>query len=154
MAKVKPNKAKNKRETVLCVTLINKGKMTPLGYSTCRETPYGNPEITIKPDKIALFTKKEASDLSFRLNGHYNNRSERSGYLFTLCSINVIEQLKQAEILVSILNKIAEEHGWNIDEEGFGYDLFGNVTAGSDSTTDSLRDLWCEIGGSPFWKNR
>ena len=154
MAKIKPNTAKIKRDTVLRVTLINKGKMTPLGYSTCRETPDGKPETTISPDKIALFTKKEASDLSFRLNGHYNNRSERSGYLFTLHSINVIEKLTQAEILVSILNKIAEEHGWNIDEDGFGCDLFGNVTAGSDSTTDSLRDLWCEIGGSPFWKNR
>lgn len=154
MAKIKPNTAKIKRDTVLRVTLINKYKLTPLGYFTGKETPYGKPEITVSPDKIALFAKNEACDLSFRLNGHYNNRSERSGYLFTLHSINVIEQLTQAEMLVSILNKIAEEHGWNVDEEGFGYDLFGNVTAGSDSTTDSLRDLWCEIGGSPFWENR
>ena len=145
---------KIKSETVLLVTLINKYKLIPLGYFTGKEMPDGKPETTIKPDKIALFTKKEASDLSFRLNGHYNNRSERSGYLFTLHSINVIEQLTQSEILVSILNKIAEEHGWNIDEDGFGYDLFGNVTVGSNSTIDSLRDLWCEIGGSPFWKNR
>ena len=145
---------KIKRETVLLVTLINKYKLITLGYFTGKEMPDGKPETTIKPDKIALFTKNEACDLSSRLTGHYQDKSERCGYLFTLCSINVIEQLTQSEILVSILNKIAEEHGWDIDEEGFGYDLFGNVTAGSDSTTNSLRDLWCEIGGSPFWKNR
>lgn len=143
-----------KRNTVLRVTLTNKHKLTPLGYFTCRETPDGKPETTVSPDKIALFTKNEACDLSSKLTARYRNISERCGYLFTLHSIYVIEQLTQAEILVSILNKIAEEHGWNIDEEGFGYDLFGNVTAGSNSTTDSLRDLWCEIGDSPFWKNR
>ena len=143
-----------KRDTVLRVTLINKGKLTPLGYFTGKEMPDGKPETTIKPNKIALFTKNEACDLSSRLTGHYQDKSERSGYLFTLCSINVIEQLTQAEILVSILNKISEEHGWDSDEVGFVNDLFGNVTAGSNSTTDSLRDLWCEIGCSPFWKNR
>ena len=143
-----------KRDTVLRVTLINKHKLIPLGYFTGKETPDGKPETTVSPDKIALFTKNEACDLSFRLNGHYNNKSERCGYLFNLHSINVIEQLTQAEMLVSILNKIAEEHGWDIDEEGFGYDLFGNITVGSNSTIDSLRDLWCEIGGSPFWNNR
>ena len=143
--------AKIKRDTILRVTLINKHKLTSLGYFTGKEKPDGKPEITIKPDKIALFTKNEACDLSSKLTARYPNKGERCGYLFTLCSIDIIEKLTQAELLVSILNKIAEEHGWDIDEDGFGYDLFGNVTAGSDSTTDSLRYLWCEIGGSPFW---
>ena len=154
MTKIKPNIAKIKRDTTLLVSLINEYQLTPLGYFTGNKMPDGKPETTIKPDKIALFTKEKAYDLSCKLNVRYRYRGERSGYLFTLCNIYFKEQLTQAELLVSILNKIAEEHGWNIDEDGFGYDLHGNVTVSSNSTTDSLRDLWCQIGGSPFWNNR
>lgn len=54
---------------------------------------------------------------------------------------------KETDLVVSILNYVAEKLGWNIDEEGFGYDLETlEIGVASDSELEeALGDLWNEV---------
>lgn len=54
---------------------------------------------------------------------------------------------KETDLVVSILNYVAENLGWNIYEEGFGYDLETlEIGVASDcELEEALEDLWSDI---------
>lgn len=53
--------------------------------------------------------------------------------------------IKECDLLVSILNMQVEQLGYNVDEEGFGYDDECVIScANGDSFQEGLQWLWSE----------